>query len=80
MRISADRTNPAFMPEAFRATVYLDGWKVKNCIAANDELGHVIVYATDDKGGLIVDESTGDAMVQMIEGEVKIELSDVTRL
>ena len=42
MRLSVDPKDPGYHPEAFTATVYLDGEKVKKAITADEELGQCL--------------------------------------
>jgi hypothetical protein len=75
MRISADKTNPDYKPNAHLATVYLDGCKRNDVITADEERGHIIRIARDENSDVIVDLVSGELMVMMETGIVKVEFS-----
>lgn len=59
-------------PDAFRATVFLNGAPITMCTMADEELGEVIIYATDRAGHILISEATGDALAETAHGRVSV--------
>lgn len=60
-------------PDARRATVYLNDQKLAYCVEADDDAGYVLVARHTN--GEIVFDAQGDAVLDRMEGDVRIEPS-----
>ena len=59
-------------PDAYRATVFFNGAPITMCTMADEELGEVIIYATDRAGHILISEATGDALAETAHGSVSV--------
>ena len=59
-------------PDAYRATVFFNGAPITMCTMADEELGEVILYATDLAGHILINEATGDALAETAHGCVSV--------
>jgi len=59
-------------PDANRATVFFNGAPISMCTMADEELGEVIIYATDRAGHILISEATGDALAETAHGSVSV--------
>lgn len=73
MRVSVDPRDPGFRPDAIRYEAYLNGYRLRYCITADDELNEAVVYDTDENGDLAIDASpSGGLLTMRIEGDIEI--------
>ena len=59
-------------PDTCRATVFFNGAPITMCTMADEELGEVIIYATDRAGRILVSQTTGNALVETAHGSVSV--------
>lgn len=76
MRISADKHNDAYFPDAEFSAVFLNGERVLDCILADDERGCVVTLARDDIGNILINYDTAQPYVNMLQGAVKIKVGN----
>lgn len=50
MRISADRTDPAYEPCTAGVVVMLDGERISGCVTADTDAGEIVRYIKDANG------------------------------
>jgi hypothetical protein len=70
MRISVNPKDKGFRSDARQFKVTVDGILVARCITADDDLGMVVRYKTDDSRRIAVDG--GAATIETVYGRVKI--------
>ena len=71
MRISVMPDDPGFRPDAPLYDVLLDGDSIRNCFTADDELGEVHVYRTDENGDVVLDQQ-GRFIGEVRTGKVRL--------
>jgi hypothetical protein len=74
MRISVNKTDSGYRPDASKFTVMIDGVKLGGCITADEELGLAVCYVHDHKtGGMLWDPRDGGRMARdTIHGNIVI--------
>jgi hypothetical protein len=70
MRVSVDRSDPAYCAAAMGTTVYLDGERCPRAVSADEERGEVVILDRDN-AGLPVHRTR--------HGKVTLELSDTLK-
>lgn len=76
MRVSADRDDPAFREDLIGSDVVIecDGKVIDKVIAADDEAGTVLAYATGADGEIMLNELRDGAKMYELTGTVVIHL------
>lgn len=56
------------------ASITLNGVKVSRVITADEELGYILRYATDDEGRIVIDRTSGQgvAVTEELHGAVQV--------
>ena len=72
MRVSIDKNDIGYIPDAFFYTVFFDGKKLDHCVMADDVSGECIIHVTDDKGKLVLDWLKRNIKRKSIFGKVEI--------
>ena len=66
----------ADQPICNHATVYLDGQKIPQCIAADEDAGTAVAYALGANGKAILDPANRfEPKIEHLRGQVRIELT-----
>ena len=68
------KDDPGYHPFAWKAVVYLDGEELAECLTADEERGHCIVYAKDADGQVIIDRVHDCLRVTAVYGDVRLDL------
>jgi hypothetical protein len=66
MRLSVDKDDPGYSPDAFKAKVTLDGVELRNCVTADEEQGVAICYIDKPFRGDTVPRETRSGVVKII--------------
>jgi len=81
MRISCDHEDPGY-PEFRHAcavgksvNIRFNGERKLNVITADEELGYLKVYRTDEEGDLILDELRENILVEELIGDVFVSIT-----
>ena len=72
MRLSTERNDPGFHPQACLARVYLAGSQRQNVVTADEERRWAKLYRLDEHGRIVVKD--GHALTEDFWGDVRIEL------
>ncbi len=73
MKISVDKNNPNYRPDATAFTVYLDGKLLEHCVTADDKLGEAWIYQQDKHGIFILNKEKTEILQEKVTGEIKIK-------
>lgn len=74
MRVTADRSDPAYDPRHIGARVWLDGAERRYVIAADEEKRWALLQRLDVNGNVMVDRAKDELMCEEFWGHVRIEL------
>jgi len=76
MRLSVDRFDPGFNPRlANKACPYLNGKCVRHVVTADEDLGIIVKYVTDNSGNIVLDYIKKEIVREQLHGEVSIRLN-----
>ena len=79
MKISIERTHPAYHDWAFKVcSFYLDGAQRNNVVTADEE-GRMAVTRRLDENGQTMHDSNGKVLTEVFRGSVRIECPDWLR-
>lgn len=71
MRVSIDKDDPGFRPDADKWRVRLDGMLALNVITADDVKGYVVRYQTN-ADGLFIHDDQKRPRIERINGRVEL--------
>jgi hypothetical protein len=71
-RMSVDKDDIGYSPEAKNHIPYLNGKKVKHCITADEKQGYVLVYITDPNDDYIFNATKTALLKKKLYGKVTI--------
>ena len=74
MRLSVDKSDRGYRPDASsgRWRVLFNRAEVSLMVTADEELGRLVRYRTDDAGRLVLDPATGEPIRDTYLGDVRI--------
>ncbi|OAI29767.1 hypothetical protein A1351_23305 [Methylosinus sp. R-45379] len=74
MRISVDKSDPGYRPDARLFTAYLNGEKLEHCLTADDEAGEAVINYKDESGNFAHDGVT--LLRRTLFGQIEIRKRD----
>lgn len=77
MRVSVEKSDPGYRPDARLFTAYLNGEKLEHCITADDETGEAVIHYKDESGNFAHDGVT--FLQRTISGKIEIRHRDAGR-
>lgn len=76
MRLSVDKSDPGYSPQAvqMRPRVFLDGVRMERVVTADEERGEVVRYRTGPDGRMVVAADGESLEREVLVGAVRIEV------
>ena len=72
MRVSVHKNDRGYFKRAYMFQPHLNGVKVMNCFTADEDLGYVDRYQTDEGGHVIINETKDALLIERLHGVVDI--------
>ena len=79
MRLSVKKEDPGYHRTAHRYRAFLNGAKVDHCFTADEEMGILWRYKTDQNGKVLLDETKTELLIDQLFGQVELRLYKETR-
>jgi hypothetical protein len=72
-RLSVDKSDPGYSADIVRYQPYLNGFRSKWVVTADEEQGYALLYATDDAGRAVIDPNTRRVVTEEFHGLVRLK-------
>ena len=73
MRGTVDSGDPAYDPALLGSLVFFEGTQISMVITADEEKRYVLVYRTDEKGDLMLNDARDEPLTETRYGHVRIQ-------
>jgi len=78
MRLSVKREDPGYHVKAHRYRAFLNGVRVDRCFTADEEMGTLWRYKTDQNGKILLREDYTEVLTEQLFGQVELRLHKET--